>query len=312
MRQCSWKTALGLIALATVLGGSAWGEEPSAPDSAMFLPGGSEGATLQDITIQGEDKIRIEFERPALDLTLDPHEAPGLDWDQRQDVLGRTDISFDRPVLDVSAFRVSPFLGCAWSSRFATAPVARFHPAVEKVERWTLTVANSRGEMVAEFRGKDKVPEEIFWDGLTADGTPALPGLMYSYVFEAYDRAGNKRNIMGEGFELPPYRLNTERELSLLFSATDLGSMQPTTTPNGLIVEAAMWINQTGRGDWPVQVKATARSYERARALADAVVHGLEGRVLGDPRRLMPLTLVEPNAPADGAVTIHVGAVESR
>ena len=52
-------------------------------------------------------------------------------------------------------------------------------------------------------------PEEITWDGRSSRGEPVTPGLTYSYVFEAFDRAGNKRNFVGEGFRLTAYRLAT-------------------------------------------------------------------------------------------------------
>lgn len=279
----------------------------AASDSSMVIPGGTEGATLKDMTIQGEDKIRVEFERPTLDLNLDPRTAPGLDWDHRTDVIGRTDMRFDLPLLTASAGQASPYLACPWLDRFATAPVARFHPQVEGVDRWTLTVANSRGETVATFSGQGKVPKEIPWNGLRADGSPAMPGLVYSYVFEAFDKAGNKRNFNGDAFQLPPYRVQSDGALMLLFAAGDMGSRDP-AHPGALLMEAASWINQAGGTDRPVQVEARARTFDQARALADGVVQGLDGRVLGDPHRLMPLTAVEPNAPADGTVTIRVNA----
>lgn len=305
MRERSFMTALVLGALVAAAGTRAEAQEPAEADSAMIIPGGSEGATLKDMTVEGEDKIRIEFERPTLDLGLDPKSAPGLDWDHRHDVIDRTDIRFDRPLLAASAGTHSPYMGCPWFNRFASGPVARFHPEVEGVERWTLTVANSRGETVATFSGKGDVPKQIAWNGLTADKTPATPGLVYSYVFEAFDKAGNKRNFNGDGFELPPYRVQENGTLLLLFAAGAMGS--DASRPTGLLMEAASWINQTGNPDRPIQIEAKARTFDQARALADGVMQRLDGRVLGDPRRLQPLTAVEPNAPADGAVTIRVG-----
>jgi hypothetical protein len=305
MRRHSWKAAVVLAALATLPSGPA-GAEPSDPDSSMVIPGGSEGATLKDMTVEGEDKIRIEFERPALDLDLNPREAPGLDWDHRPDVINRTDVSFDRPFLRATAGRMSPYLGCPWFDRFTTDPVARFHPKMDGVARWKLSVANSRGEAVAEFTGEGKPPKEITWSGLTTSGSPALPGLVYSYVFEAYDEAGNKRNIMGDAFELPPYRLEANGGLWLLFPAGDLVSSHPSPSSKALLMEAASWINQSRDPERPVKIEAMARTYEQARTLADGVIQGLEGRVLGDPQRLRPLTTAEPNAPADGAVVIRL------
>jgi hypothetical protein len=270
----------------------------------MVLPGGSPGTTFEDMTIEGEDKIQIEFERPPLDLDLDPREAPGLDWDHRLDVLDRHRLSFDRPLLAVSALRRSPYLARPWLTRFAAAPVARFHPQVQGVERWMLTVADSRGETVARFEGKGKVPKEIAWDGSTLSGPPASPGLVYSYVFEAYDRAGNKRNFMGDGFELPPYRIEKAGVTTLLFSAEELGTGGSHPV---LLLEAASWINQTAGIEEPILVEAKARTYEEARILAEQMIRFLGPHVLGDAMRLRPAATVEADAPLRGTASIRWG-----
>ena len=39
-----------------------------------------------------------------------------------------------------------------------------------------------------------------------------------AYTQGYYDRAGNKRNFVGEGFELPSYRLATKQGLMMLFA----------------------------------------------------------------------------------------------
>ncbi len=47
----------------------------------MKLQGGEEGTIFKSLRIEGEDRVRIEFERPPLELSLDPKTAPGLDWE---------------------------------------------------------------------------------------------------------------------------------------------------------------------------------------------------------------------------------------
>src|SRR4029077_1438196 len=59
-------------------------------DSGTVLKGGQEGTAFKSLTVEGEDKIQIEFERPPLALDLDPTKAPGLDWGTARDVLDRT------------------------------------------------------------------------------------------------------------------------------------------------------------------------------------------------------------------------------
>src|SRR5262249_26877882 len=62
-------------------------EAPGSPDSAYTLKGGSEGTVFKSLTVEGEDRIRFDIERPELQIDLDPSKAPGLDWGSARDVL---------------------------------------------------------------------------------------------------------------------------------------------------------------------------------------------------------------------------------
>jgi hypothetical protein len=302
------KCGLTIAALALLGGALRSGAEatPAPADSGVVMPGGAEGKVFDDMTIEGEDRISIEFDRPTLNLKLDPKSAPGLDWDRTREVLERNALSFSEPLLDGS--RITPYLPRPWFNTMRSGAVARFHPQVEGVERWTLTVADSRGRSVAVFEGQGKVPKEIAWDGLTADGTPAMPGLTYSYGFEAWDKAGNKRNFMGDGFELPSYRLPSDGGVTMLFSGARLPTPSATriTAPPAILLEAAGWLNQIESVDQPVRIKVAARSYEQAQGLVESVTQSLAPLVLGNPARIQTTTRVAPDAPERGAVQIEV------
>ena len=166
-------------------------------DSTMTLRGGDEGTVFRTLTVEGEDRIHFDVERPTLRLELDPEKAPGLDWGSARDVLDRTSPDLIAPYLAESTRERSPYVAHPWLSHFASGAVARFRPEVKGVERWKLSVVSARGETVALFEGQGDPPREIAWNGLSTSGAPVLPGLTYSYVFEARDRAGNKRNFAG-------------------------------------------------------------------------------------------------------------------
>src|SRR5262245_59259369 len=191
-----------------------------AKDDGMSLKGGQDGTAFRSLTVEGEDRVHFEVERPSLDLALDPSTAPGLDFGSPTDVLDRTVPDAVSPFLRGSTATLSPYLGRPWLQVFASGDVARFQPQLDNVERWRLLVANSRGETVATFDGKGKPPREVTWDGRAANGEAARPGLTYSYVLEARDKAGNKRNFVGQGFELPSYRLQGKTGPELAFIGT--------------------------------------------------------------------------------------------
>jgi hypothetical protein len=293
--------------------------ESGAKSSADYtLRGGQEGTVFKSLTVEGEDRVHVDFERPELKINLDLEKAPGLDWGSAADVLNRSNSDLQAPLTALSAKQMTPYLARPWLSGFATGPVARFRPDAQGVERWKLVVVDSKGTPVTTFSGKGDPPGEITWDGRATDGAPVTPGLTYSYVFEAFDRAGNKRNVVGQGFSVTAYRMTTPEGPLLLFSATELNAAGVATVahaaPAGaeapgappLLLEAASWLNQTGPPTRPIRVTATARSLEQADQLAASVKRALAPHVVGDPARLEAVAVVEADAPEAGTLAIAI------
>ena len=324
--QSSRRLGLALIGGLVLLVGArhAFGEETSPASSpkksesteatsagsaeGMTLKGNEEGTHLPSLTVTGEDRVHFEFERPSLDLELDPRTAPGLEWNDPMRSLEGAGVDPLGPIADHSITAQSPYLAAPWIERFQEGAVTKFRPQVKDVEAWQLTIADSRSDTLAVFGGKGKPPKEIAWDGAGRDGKLVPPGITCSYVLEAYDRAGNRRNFVGQGFKLPPYRLATPNGMALLFSAEevpygDSASRKATSTPP-IILEAASWLNQVPTASGAIEVTATGRTFEEAKALSDHLVELLRPRVLGDPARIRGLTEVRPDAPERGTVTI--------
>ena len=294
-------------------------EANAKPSGDEALRGDREGTVFKSLTVEGEDRIHVDFERPELKIDLDLEKAPGLEWGSALDVLNRDNSDLEAPLAALSAAQMTPYLARPWLSEFATGAVARFHPEAQGVERWKLVVVNSKGMPVQAFSGKGDPPHEIVWDGRSANGTPVTPGLTYSYVFEAYDRAGNKRNVVGQGFTVTAYRLEGPEGPIMVFSASELANAaavnHPPAAPGGseapvaapIILEVASWLNQSERIGQPIRVTATARSRDQADQLANDVRRALTPLVLGDPGRLSALAVVEPDAPEAGTLSIAPG-----
>src|SRR5262245_52081784 len=279
----------------------------AAKGTNLVLHGGADGTAFQSLTVQGEDRIQIDFERPALMLDLDLDKAPGLEWGRAQDVLDRTVPDRVTPLASLSSRQPSPYVASPWISKFAAGAVARFRPQITDVERWRMVVANARGEEVASFQGKGSPPQAIVWDGRSKSGATVSPGLAYSYVFEAYDKAGNKRNFVGEAFRVTAYRLDTADGPVLAFTGNELGTARRTPgvdAASPIVREAATCLNQAARPNQVIRVTATARSLDRAQALATDVSRDLAPLLLGDPARVQGVAEVKADAPEDGALRI--------
>jgi len=282
-------------------------EKPSAPDSTT-LKGGEGGTKFPDMTVTGEDRIRIDFERPELILDLDAKSAPGLERERTLEIVDRGAPDLNEPLLTQSAGQHSSYTGRPWLTAFSTGPVARFRPTLSKVQRWTLTVADSRGATVARFTGQGRVPEQIAWDGRTLNGDLALPGLTYSYVFEAFDEAGNKRNFLGDAFTVKPYIREEKTGITLLVPGTELAGKTIPGSPCPILLETASWLNQLEKIDTPIVVEAQARTRDEATALAAKVSDALPGLLLGPRNRLEVRQNVVPDAPETGVCIVKASS----
>jgi hypothetical protein len=299
--------ALGLVAATAPAGDATAGADGA--DAGMTMRGDQEGTAFRSLTVEGEDRVHFEIERPSLELSIDPAKAPGLEWGTAHDVLDRTVPDGVAPFLAGSRASLTPFLGRPWLRLYAFGEVARFRPQVENVEQWRLLVVDSRGREVTRFEGKGKPPAEIAWDGRTTSGQPAPPGLTYSYVLEARDKAGNKRNLVGQGFELPPYRVATPEGQMLAFAGGSDGSTSARAgNANArmaapLLLEAASWLNQVP-AQKPVRITVAARSFDQANTLATGFARSLTLLLLGDPARVQVQACADADASERGSVQI--------
>jgi len=300
---------IAVFAAAAFCGPARAGGSEAKPDSGMVLEGGREGTVLKKMTIEGEDRFRIEFERPSLKIALDPANAPGLDWDNTWDILAEGAIDLRVPLIELSAVESSPYLPRPWFDEYEDGDIVQFRPALTDVERWRLTIADSRSGEVKAFEGKGKPPKQIGWNGLSRAGTPMPPGYTYSYIVEAWDRAGNKRNFVGKGFGLPAYRIETQEGLVFLFPGSDLGHRTSTrtrvrTAPAPVLLEAASRINQESGAERKIRIVVTARSYEQAGGIAETIAGTLGSLLLGNPSRIQHVADVQADAPEAGTVAI--------
>jgi len=292
----------------------------STDSTGITLRGGQERTDFKTMTIEGEDRVHVDVERPVLQLDLDAAKVHGLESGTAADVLNRVSPDLTTKYLALSATQPTPYLGRPWLRQFATGPVAKFQPNVKGVERWKLVVADSKGELVRKFEGKGDPPKEITWDGRTQNGKLVTPGLTYSYYMEAFDKAGNKRNFVGEGFKVSAYRADTPAGPVLVFSGMSVIASQKSSYGMGsalanravapVILETVSWLNQSTRVQQPVTIAVSARSYEQANLIAKQVGMTMTDLALGDPSRIKAVAEVAPDAADGGVVRVSLAGAD--
>lgn len=300
--------AVVLALLVSLAAAPAAAEAPA--DSSMALAGDQESTVFKSLTVEGENRVRITFERPELAIELDPAEAPGLTWGGPLDALNRTVPDLEAELLASSSRARSPHEPRPWLAAYETGPVAGFNFDMKNVHRWNLLIVDSRGTEVAGFEGKKNPPKRIEWGGQRLDGGMARPGLTYSYVLEAFDKAGNRRRFVGEGFDIAAYRRDGEHGPEFLISgaewraATGQGR-RPGESP--FLLEAASRLLLHADAATPITVTATAGSYAEARELGDQVAGELRPLLPGDGSRIAVTALAESGFPAGGVIHIAAG-----
>jgi hypothetical protein len=277
----------------------------ASPDSTMRIDAGAEGKNFNSITVEGEDRVRVQFDRPELKLDVDPAKAPGLDWESVWAALGADEFNFVDPMLSRSVYERSPYSPRPWLDSFRDGPVARFRPEVNGVQKWGLEVADSRGKTVARFQGDGKPPKEITWDGATIDGGSARSDLTYSYVLNATDKAGNKRSFVGDSFQIPPHATENKDGVSMSFSVPAESATD--RVPDAVVLEAATRLNHSTAPNTPVRVEVTAPTFNLAKSIADEVVATLQPHLYGEPARITVVTNVDAGGADRASVTIRTG-----
>lgn len=302
-RKLTFQVAIWALLMAPLAAGA-------QDDDSLTLKGEEESTVLRSLTIEGEDRIQIDFERPLLDLAIDSYDIAGLTWGNTMDVVQRHEVDLLTSMLETSREGRSPALARPWLDRFRTGSVARFRPQLDGVEWWQLTIADSRGDTVRVFTGKGELPEVIQWDGVYESGDLASPGLTYSYVLEASDKAGNRRNFVGPGFEVAPYRIQRNDDLSLVMSGETLMGPGAATRPMGMddpwLLEAASWLNQHAGTEESINVTVLARNHEFAEAMGKIVEEQLTRHLAGPAIRIRVTTEARSDAPPAGVVTMGV------
>lgn len=140
-------------------------------------------------------------------------------------------------------------------------PLAIQADLYEDVASWEMTVYNESGKKMKIFIGEETLPQEVFWDGVTALGDASAPALegRYTAELEVRYRKGDRVETASEPFELDV----TPPELDLAVKADPFAE-----TDEGL--EGAVFLSVEAReGDridhWTLNVKdnrgRTVRTY---------------------------------------------------
>ncbi|MFH1824193.1 MAG: hypothetical protein ABH873_03090 [Candidatus Firestonebacteria bacterium] len=179
----------------------------------------SESGKLEDITITGEDKLKVKSEKPYLELKMDLNEIvlPTIETERKflEKSPNLVNLQESVPKFLMTGGTANPYL-----IAMIKEPIANFSLNVLgiKVAAWELIVTDSKGKVFKKFEGKGVPPSSIEWSGRNQEDKVVKVGNAYSYLVNFTDEAGNPRTLIGAPFVI--HSLIHQEENGLFISIT--------------------------------------------------------------------------------------------
>lgn len=170
--------------------------------SCLF--GEEAGNNLQDVSIQGEakDKIEIKKSSPQIDLKLPEIVDPSLE--KTDELLGKTVPAPNKEDFEQFGELNSKQTASPWLEDIPQSPLIVFYPekTQSKVIRWKLIINDEQGNIVRTLEGKGFPVRGIVWEGINNKKELIKVGAIYSYKYLGFDALGNSQTTLGEPFRL--------------------------------------------------------------------------------------------------------------
>ncbi|HPI03998.1 MAG TPA: hypothetical protein PKZ78_09190 [Candidatus Goldiibacteriota bacterium] len=155
---------------------------------------GQGGDSGQEVVVKGQLKIKIQTDKPDMDIKTDINETAGKVIKTEESFLGMApeDIKNVKLSLPDTVYEeradYHPYFDF-----FEEAPI--FNLALKKqnieIEKWTFKVTDLAGKTVKLIKGTGSLPEQFAWDGFDDEGYILRMNSGYTYRLYWIDKAGN-------------------------------------------------------------------------------------------------------------------------
>ncbi|MBN2754026.1 MAG: hypothetical protein JXR81_04085 [Candidatus Goldbacteria bacterium] len=163
--------------------------------AVVFAAEAGQGADSgQEIVVKGQLKIKIQTEKPDMDIKTDINETAGKVIKTEEAFLSMApeDIKNVKMSLPDSVYEERADYHPNFDY-FEEAPI--FNLALKKqnieIEKWTFKVTDLAGKTVKLIKGSGNMPEQFVWDGFDEEGYILRMNSGYTYRLYWMDKAGN-------------------------------------------------------------------------------------------------------------------------
>ncbi len=165
-------------------------------------PAAGQGDSSQEVVVKGQLKIKIETEKPEIEIQTDANEVAQSIISTEETFLNISpedvkDVKASLPDT-MSEKRVDYHPALSFLESPPVFKISPKMPAGFNLDKWTFKVTDSTGGTVYFQKGDGNLPQEIKWDGLDKEGRMLKMGSPYWYLLSYQDKAGNIGNVRRE------------------------------------------------------------------------------------------------------------------
>lgn len=158
----------------------------------------------EDVTITGEDKLKLTSKKPLLDIKESMNDAVPAYTVTEERLLSVSPPTFSIWSQDYSAVMDSKQVACPYLKKLVRETVATFYPQTkgEVIASWDLVIIDDKGREFKKFKGTYVLPNNIPWDGRSDKDNMIDVDTAYTYIFSYIDVVGTSHTIMGNSFSI--------------------------------------------------------------------------------------------------------------
>lgn len=195
-----------------------------------------QAASLKNIVIEGESRIRMRGDKPVDIPNPSPREAIEKDLAQRMTLISPGEkLLANVPVL-LPARLASDVVLSPWHQKLWTPPVLSLevrNAALVPIKRWSLVITDDHGQVFRRIQEKGSLPPRIEWDGLGDSGEPMRVGHSYACTLSVLDKSDVPTHLANREVRVASYVHAQDNRVSVLLETRQIFVPGPALSAEG-------------------------------------------------------------------------------
>ncbi|MEK7273704.1 MAG: hypothetical protein AAB110_00475, partial [Candidatus Desantisbacteria bacterium] len=158
----------------------------------------------EEVTITGEDKLKLTTKKPLLELKGNINDAVPAYNAAEERLLSESPHVFSIWSQDYSIVMDSKQVAFPYLKKLVRDTVATFYPQTkgEVVTSWNLVITDDKGREFKKFKGTYALPNNLPWNGRNDKDKIIDVDTTYTYIFNYIDVVGSPHTIVGNPFSI--------------------------------------------------------------------------------------------------------------